>query len=200
MKPSPLLPTPSARLLPQPCHPDSSLASCLSSACRYFQHPAPLRNLPQAKPWESHLCSWLASLASLQGQLRLSMAQNKLSFSSTPSPFSKCIASPRTQLSPTKEAHPLPAGLCFTPSSPLQSPASHLHIQILSSRSQLLLLIPFPPLFPLLSYHALPQLCPALDWVIFTSVSHTIKGALKGRAMSASALGSRYRGNECRSD
>lgn len=63
-----------------------------------------------------------------------------------------------------------------------------------------LLLIPFPPLFPLLSYHALPQLCPALDWVIFTSVSHTIKGALKGRAMSASALGSRYRGNECRSD
>lgn len=124
MKPSPLLPTPSARLLPQPCHPDSSLASCLSSACRYFQHPAPLGNLPQAKPWESHLCSWLASLASLQGQLRLSMAQNKLSFSSTPSPFSKCIASPRTQLSPTKEAHPLPAGLCFTPSSPLQSPAS----------------------------------------------------------------------------
>lgn len=194
MKPSPLLPTPSARLLPQPCHPDSSLASCLSSACRYFQHPAPLGNLPQAKPWESHLCSWLASLASLQGQLRLSMAQNKLSFSSTPSPFSKCIASPRTQLSPTKEAHPLPAGLCFTPSSPLQSPASP------STYSNLILLIPFPPLFPLLSYHALPQLCPALDWVIFTSVSHTIKGALKGRAMSASALGSRYRGNECRSD
>lgn len=33
------------------------------------------------------------------------------------------------------------------------------------------------------------QLCLALDLVIFMSVSHTVKGALEGRAGSASALG-----------